>query len=273
MPLEDLDAIQKKVNDSRAEFLAALDSYERKCSNDGKDISEKYLHKQTLPDPDFADASREQAKETIALLRAFGNIRVSVTMDVALINKRMEATILMLHVAILGEATNAMTGQSLDAFKKAVESGTKDAVSIGEAVVKVHIIGASVLLLRQATLEGFRAKYIERSIYDQFVRLREELKSMSKSEAVSKGLSVAIDGALHTLNIAADTSLLVKVIKGGWKAYESVKPREPEIQKGSTDAMQLLCQQLKAEGAVFEQLKVVCQEAHAEFDRVMKSIP
>jgi hypothetical protein len=290
MSSDDLDEVQKRVNDSRDLFLAENDAAE-----DGHKSTTNFLSKLLSPEAGRSEITHEETNEAIRLIDGFTTVRVSFVCKVALANLKMASAINSLMVRDLdelfknlssGASDETSTMDSIKAllehaavfdraqkeFAKRAEAGKKQISAIGNHVVHLHILAARLLQVRKLTLQDFADTNLAKTWTESLETFLAESEAAGIEIALDKGWEAFWEIAVEIGNL--HLPFWVKIFTPGYikKVQEitakAIGKREVNFAYGAVDLMQHLLVILRKEKALFETLDTAYKDAMSEMEAV-----
>jgi hypothetical protein len=287
MPDVDLKATEERVNESRKDFLRAVDAYD---SDDGKQIIEKFLAEFLSPERERSEIAHAHAKEAIEQIKAFGNQRISMTENIGIALTMMQQAVLHLAIGVMSgpietfsKPPQATGGSPMERLREQTarlgeaqrnlqatgkEAETK-ACEIGGKVALIQEMAASVLRMRTLTLKAFKKENLDLSLQDLIKRIRKELEEAGTDKAFEEACEFIIERMQEVLEIVIEQAPVIRVLNVLRKIGRVLGPKEIDTSPGGTDEMLKLLDQLRRESAALEALTKAQREATKELEDIV----
>lgn len=286
----DTAAVAKRLDQSREQYLSALDAYRASGAHDnGAAIIEDYLIEFTKDDPDRGPFDKEHAREAIKIIDKFNIHLAELTAMVGNHSRKFAVTMNALSLAFLSRTTDIMA-ESADCdpaasdLKRAkaeiasMQSGRAEleqlkeqmeceAATAGLAFCKLAESGAFIIDNRRLIINGFKQRNLDTTWEDWKNRTRTFLRGSSREE-----ISSAVwDGFLELIEvifeIGEEETVPIKRIKGHLeRILEVFGVHKKHTTTGGGAKMQHLLKDLIAQIDEIDNLRALYNQTMGDLD-------
>jgi hypothetical protein len=291
--MPELDFVQERINKARQRYLEALNSYRPDGKKDAETIVNEFLSKLLEPDPDRSNIARQEAQETIALIKQFRAVEIRFTYHIALLGLQLDLTVTSLETIVFRRYMDAVIGgpaaagsdappleqvlqfgrrlqRAIQAQGPAAQEAMAQAAVVGNQYAYLANSASMLLFMRKATLRSFAGEHLdEKSWLGLLADFDKELNEITADIALDKSIEFIAERAADVFGIALAGVPVGTLAKGSAKILTKViRKREIDLRPGATDQMQLLLEQLRAENAMFEEFDKQYSKTMALFDEL-----
>jgi hypothetical protein len=291
MTVPDLVEIQRRVNESREQFLRALALYEKDGLDDGREITEKYLIRFLGAEPKRSPFAKDFTTEAINLIAAFGGVRrqmveqvkglnvasISETLGVtvAVLEDYIEKTIPPIDMSILDPTERLLewskrrktAGEALRARQSAMVGQVAD---VGLRLDAVQRLAVSLLLARHSTLRTFRRENLELTFEELRRRITEQINEASKDEVLEALIDAFRILIEKSLKVVFEETIFGKVVMLLYKIIGAIRGRI-NTAPGAQDIMEKLLSVLRNQNEGLKDLKGQYDSAMAQLSELTKT--
>jgi hypothetical protein len=266
----DLEAVERSVNESRADFLSALEAYDSGPEGDAE-VTQKFLSEFLAPQPKRSAIAVAEASEAKDLIRDFDRIQANFASSVQLLNLNMLGKIQQVQIDFIAATLQAVTEDVMSAGATAAteaERALGRAALIGAHVARVQRMATTLLLMRQGTLKAFRGEHLELSWKDLLDRTAQEIEEWATEKGrdiVWETVAQAFANLFGAVAVAFPAAAIPTVATA---LYRILKRKTPDSSPGGTDTMQQLLEILRREKSLFNDLNVAYNQAMDDISRL-----
>ena len=267
---DELRSLERDVNSSREEFLAALQEYDQE---DGEAIVNEFLTP-FLADPTRAQSAHEATRQAIDAIRYYFSDRSSIASNVALANQQLTMVARGLELKVFARTFDGIGRGGMDeaipSLRVAAVDACNQAILAARRIVDVQTLARGALQVRTSTLRAFRKQHLQLSLRDIIARVRREGSDEAKEQLADEAWDKAKRAAEELFEIVLEEEPFTRVRKVLERLAAIGAKKKPDTSAGGTDAMLKLRDQLMKEKELLARLDETFAATHAALGEIIR---